>query len=42
VLYRRLGMIAVDLAEKDGRLDAKRTAELRAALSVKQEIGNGK
>jgi len=32
VLYRRLGMIAVDLAERDGRLDAKRVADLREVL----------
>jgi len=31
-LYRGLGLIAVDLAERDGRFDAKRAAELRAAF----------
>jgi predicted short-subunit dehydrogenase-like oxidoreductase (DUF2520 family) len=32
-LYRGLGLIAVALAESDQRLDAKRAADLRAALS---------
>ena len=36
-LYRALGLIAVDLAESDKRVDAARAAELRAALG-----GNGK
>ena len=31
-LYRGLGLIAVGLAESDGRLDARRVAELRQAL----------
>jgi len=31
-LYRDLGMIAVALAESDGKLDARRAAELREAL----------
>lgn len=34
-LYRGLGLIAVALAEADGRLDAARAAELRAALAAK-------
>jgi predicted short-subunit dehydrogenase-like oxidoreductase (DUF2520 family) len=32
-LYRRLGLLAVALAEADRRLDARRAADLRAALS---------
>ncbi len=32
-LYRGLGLLAVALAEADGRLDARRAADLRAALS---------
>lgn len=32
-LYRELGLVAVALAESDGRLDARRVAELRQALS---------
>lgn len=31
-LYRGLGMLAVALAESDGRIDARRAAELRSAL----------
>lgn len=38
-LYRGLGMIAVALAEADGRLDAARAKELRAALSTKAVNG---
>jgi predicted short-subunit dehydrogenase-like oxidoreductase (DUF2520 family) len=34
-LYRGLGLIAVQLAESDRRLDAARAAELRAALAAK-------
>jgi hypothetical protein len=34
-LYRGLGLLAVALAEADGRLDARRAAALRDALSVK-------
>lgn len=34
-LYRGLGLIAVALAEADGRLDAAHAKELRAALSTK-------
>jgi predicted short-subunit dehydrogenase-like oxidoreductase (DUF2520 family) len=32
-LYRSLGLLAVDLAEADRRLDARRAADLRAALA---------
>jgi predicted short-subunit dehydrogenase-like oxidoreductase (DUF2520 family) len=32
-LYRGLGLIAVALAEADGRLDARRAGDLRAALT---------
>lgn len=32
-LYRRLGLLAVALAESDQRLDARRAADLRAALT---------
>jgi predicted short-subunit dehydrogenase-like oxidoreductase (DUF2520 family) len=38
-LYRGLGLVAVALAEADGRLDAARAAELRRALA---SGGNGK
>ena len=31
-LYRDLGLVAVALAENDGKLDARRAAELRDAL----------
>jgi hypothetical protein len=31
-LYRGLGLLAVALAESDGRLDAARAADLREAL----------
>jgi predicted short-subunit dehydrogenase-like oxidoreductase (DUF2520 family) len=34
-LYRGLGLLAVALAEADGRLEARRSADLRAALSGK-------
>jgi predicted short-subunit dehydrogenase-like oxidoreductase (DUF2520 family) len=34
-LYRGLGLVAVALAESDQRLDARRAADLRAALSAK-------
>jgi len=34
-LYRGLGLVAVALAEADGRLDPARAAELRAALSAR-------
>jgi len=34
-LYRSLGLLAVDLAEADRRLDARRAADLRAALASK-------
>lgn len=34
-LYRGLGLIAVDLAESERRIDAARAAELRAALAAK-------
>lgn len=39
-LYRSLGLIAITLAESDGRLSSERVQELRAALSG--GIGNGK
>ena len=32
-LYRRMGLVTVDLAEADGRLDATRAGELRRVLS---------
>jgi len=32
-LYRGLGLIAVDLAESDGKIDARRVAELREVLT---------
>jgi hypothetical protein len=31
-LYRGLGLLAVALAESDGKIDARRVAELRGAL----------
>jgi len=34
-LYRSLGLLAVALAEADRRLDARRAADLRAALAGK-------
>ena len=34
-LYRGLGLLAVALAESGQRIDARRAAELRAALSAK-------
>lgn len=40
-LYRGLGLLAVALAEADQRIDAPRTAELRAALAA-GEMGNRK
>lgn len=40
-LYRRLGLVAVALAEADGRLDSERSEVLRRALST-GGIGNGK
>jgi predicted short-subunit dehydrogenase-like oxidoreductase (DUF2520 family) len=37
-LYRGLGMLAVVLAESDGRIDAGRAAELRGALSCSDKL----
>jgi predicted short-subunit dehydrogenase-like oxidoreductase (DUF2520 family) len=34
-LYRSLGLIAVDLAERDGRLEPRRAGDLRAALETR-------